>query len=34
MHWWTLVVGVLLGMFVVPMVLKMVGGGGSKTASS
>lgn len=28
MHWWTLLVGILLGMFVVPMVLKMVGGGG------
>jgi hypothetical protein len=27
MHWWTLLVGILLGMFVVPMVLKMVGGG-------
>lgn len=29
MHWWTLLVGILLGMFVVPMVLKMVGGGKS-----
>jgi hypothetical protein len=28
MHWWTLIVGILLGMFVIPAVLKMVGGGG------
>lgn len=26
MHWWTLIVGILLGMFVVPMLLKMVSG--------
>ena len=30
MHYWTLVVGILLGMFVVPMILKAVGGGGAK----
>jgi hypothetical protein len=27
MHWWTLLVGILLGLFVVPMVLKMFSGG-------
>jgi hypothetical protein len=32
MHWWTLIVGVLLGMFVVPMLLKAVGGSKSSTA--
>lgn len=32
MHWWTLLVGILLGAFVLPMVLKMVGGGGKATA--
>lgn len=26
MHWWTLLVGILLGLFVVPMLLKMLGG--------
>lgn len=34
MHWWTLIVGILLGMFVVPMLLKAVGGGGSKPAGA
>lgn len=33
MHWWTLIVGILLGMFVVPMLLKAVGGG-SKPAGA
>jgi hypothetical protein len=33
MHWWTLIVGILLGMFVLPMVLKMVGGGAKTSAS-
>jgi hypothetical protein len=33
MHWWTLLVGILLGMFVVPTVLKMFGGG-TKTAGA
>lgn len=27
MHWWTLIIGILLGVFVVPMLLKAVGGG-------
>lgn len=26
MHWWTLIVGILLGAFVLPMVLKMFSG--------
>ena len=33
MHWWTLIVGILLGMFVVPMLLKAVGGGKSQAAA-
>ena len=33
MHWWTLIIGILLGVFVVPMLLKAVGGG-AKTPSS
>jgi hypothetical protein len=32
MHWWTLIVGILLGMFVVPMLMKAVGGGAAKPA--
>jgi hypothetical protein len=32
MHWWTLLVGILLGAFVLPMVLKMVGGGNKAAA--
>lgn len=26
MHWWTLIVGILLGLFVIPMVMKAVSG--------
>ena len=33
MHWWTLIIGILLGVFVVPMLLKAVGGG-AKTPGS
>lgn len=31
MHWWTLIIGILLGAFVLPMVLKMFGGSKSAT---
>lgn len=33
MHWWTLIVGILLGAFVLPMVLKMFSGGKSTATS-
>lgn len=33
MHWWTLIVGILLGMFVVPIILKMFGGGKASTGA-
>lgn len=26
MHWWTLVVGILVGMFIMPKILSMFGG--------
>lgn len=31
MHWWTLIVGILLGMFVLPTVMKMFTGGSKPT---
>lgn len=32
MHWWTLVVGILVGMFIMPKILAMFGGGKAAAA--
>ena len=32
MHWWTLIVGILVGMFIMPKILSMFSGGKSSAA--